>query len=141
MISVTLAQKLKRVGLDWTPTKYDFFMVPDRGLDDQIFVISDLAVIVEKLHGQLAITFHGTPEWALDHVVVTEAIWLPTETQLRELLEARLVTERQPAVRLTSVSDGYWCEIQLQERVVLFEAFGAGEAYGLALLYVLENGN
>ena len=138
MISLALAQQLKTAGLNWSPAKNDFFVVPDRGLDEQVFVISDLAVIVEKLHGQLSITFHGTPEWALDHVVVSEAVWLPTETQLREILEFRLVTERQPAIRLSSVSDGYWCEIQFQERLVIFESFGAAEAYGTALLYVLE---
>jgi len=138
MISLALAQKLKKAGLNWSPIKNDFFVVPDRGLDEQIFVITDLAVIVEKLHGQLSITFHGTPEWALDQVVITEAVWLPTESQLREMLELRLVVERQPAIRLSSVSDGYWCEIQFQERVVIFEAFGAAEAYGTALLYVLE---
>ena len=32
------------------------------------------------------ITFHGSIEWAVDYVVLTEAVWLPSETQLRDLL-------------------------------------------------------
>ena len=139
MISVDLARKLRDTGLVWTPAKNDFFCVPDRGMNDKVFVISDMAVLVEMFQGQLSVMFHGTPEWALDHIVVTELVWLPTETQLRSLLEERLVAEPAPAVRLACVSDGYWCEIKYRQQTVAFEAFGANEAYGLALLYILEN--
>ncbi len=139
MISLSVAQKLKEAGLDWTPTVYDFFMVPTPGLDDAIYVISDMAVIVEKLHGHLAVTFHGTPEWALDYILVSELVWLPTEAQLRALLERELVTEAQPALKLMSSPDGYVCEIQFQGQTQEFEAFGASDAYGLALLQVMTS--
>jgi hypothetical protein len=139
MLSLTLAQELKAAGLSWTPAKNDFFGIPDRGLDDMVFVISDMTVYVQKLRGQLAITFHGAVEWALDHIMVAEVVWLPTETQLRELLEQHLLSEPEPNLILTSTSDGYCCEIQFREETLTFEAFGASEAYGLALLHVLEN--
>lgn len=138
MISIALARKLKEVGLKWTPAKNDFFMIPDRGLDDNIFVITDMTVFVETLSGQLAVTFHGTAEWALDHVQVSELIWLPTETQLRELIEQRLVGEPEPALVLISTADGYRCEIRFKEKFLAFEGFGVAELYGQVLLYLLQ---
>jgi hypothetical protein len=141
MLSLTLAQELKAAGLTWTPTKNDFFAIPDRGLDEGVYVISDMTVLVERVNGQMAVTFHGTAEWALDHVFVTDLVWLPSESQLRELLEQRLLGEAEPTFQLTSTADGYWCEIHFQSERILFEAFGATEAYGMALLYVLRQQN
>jgi hypothetical protein len=141
MLSLTLAQELKAAGLAWTPTKNDFFAIPERGLDEGVYVISDMTVLVERVNGHLAVTFHGTVEWALDHVFVADLVWLPSERQLRELLEQRLVGEVEPVFQLTSTADGYWCEIHFQGERVLFEAFGATEAYGTALLYVLRQQN
>ncbi|MBI1882219.1 MAG: pilus assembly protein CpaE [Chloroflexi bacterium] len=139
MLSLSLAQELKTAGLAWTPAKNDFFAIPDRELDEAIYVISDMTVLVELVNGQLAVTFHGSVEWALDHVFVADLVWLPSETQLRELLEQRLLGEPEPSLQLTSTADGYWCEIRFHEEHLLFEAFGACEAYGAALLHVLRN--
>lgn len=141
MLSLTLAKELKATGLAWTPTQNDFFAVPDRGMDENTFVISDITVLVELVKGQLAVTFHGTAEWALDHVLVADLVWLPTETQLRELLEQHLLGEPEPVLQLTSTADGYWCEIRWQRERLLFEAFGAAEAYATALLHVLQHQN
>jgi hypothetical protein len=139
VLSLSLAKQLKAAGLSWIPTQNDFFAIPDRGLDDVIFVISDMTVLVEKLGGQLAVTFHGAIEWALDYVMVAELIWLPTETQLRELLEQHLIGEPQPALTLVSTPDGYRGEIQFQGETRVFEGFGVSEVYGTALLHVLTN--
>jgi hypothetical protein len=139
MLSLTLAKDLKAAGLAWTPAPNDFFAVPDRGLDEESFVISDMTVLVELVKGQLAVTFHGTAEWALDHVLVADLVWLPTETQLRDLLEQHLLEEAEPSLRLTSTADGYRCELQFRGEPLFFEAFGASEAYGAALLYVLQS--
>ena len=139
MLSLMLARQLKQAGLSWTPTKNDFFAIPDRELDDFVFVISDMTVMVERLHGQLAVTFHGALEWALDYMMIADLVWLPSETQLRELLERRLVSGPQPALTLTSTSDGYQCQIQFRGQRLTFESFGVSETYGAALLYVLEN--
>jgi hypothetical protein len=138
VLSLTLARRLKKAGLTWTPAKNDFFAVPDRGLDDVIFVISDMTVLVEKLWGQLAVTFHGAVEWALDHILIAELVWLPTETQLREALEQRLVGEPQPALTLISTPDGYRCEIKFRGQTITFEGFGVSEVYGTALLHLLN---
>ena len=82
---------------------------------------------------------HGAVEWALDHVMVAELIWVPTETQLRELLEDHLVGEPQPALSLVSTPDGYRSEIQFREETLVFEGFGVSEVYGTALLHIFEN--
>jgi hypothetical protein len=138
MLSLSLARQLKAAGLAWTPAKNDFFAVPDRELDDLIFVISDMTVMVEEVGGQLAVTFHGAVEWALDHVLLAELVWLPTETQLREALEQRLVGEPQPALSLVSTPDGYRCEIRYRGQTLVFEGFGVSEIYALALLHILQ---
>jgi hypothetical protein len=138
MLSLSTARQLKEAGLPWTPTLHDFFAIPDRGFDDEVFVISNMFANVEWLRGHLAVTFLGSAEWALNHIMVTELVWLPTEAQLREELEKRIVVERHPGLKLISTPDGYACEIQFQNQWLRFEAFGAGEAYAAALLYVLR---
>ncbi len=139
MLSIPLAQELKKYGLTWNVTKNDFFVVPDRGLDDNIFVINDMTVLVEKLSGRLEVTFHGAVEWALDHVEVSELIWLPREEQLRELLEQGLIGQPEPALVLISTADGYRCEISFHELFLAFESFGVSDVYGAALLYILQS--
>jgi hypothetical protein len=140
MLSLALAQQLKAAGLTWTPARNDFFAIPDRDLDDSVFVINEMTAMVERLGGQLAVTFHGAVEWALDHIVISDLVWLPTEAQLRDLLEQRLVGEPQPALSLVSTADGYRCQIQFRGEVLAFEAFGVSESYGAALLHVLQRG-
>ena len=141
MLSITLAEQLKDAGLVWTPRLHDFFILPERDLDEQIFVISDMMVDVEKLRNQHLITFNGAPEWAMDYVLVSDALWMPTEAQLRDTLEQQLLNEPQPTVRLSTTVDGYRCDVHWQGESRLFEAFGASEAYGLALLFVLREMN
>lgn len=138
MLSLNLARELKGAGLIWIPAQNDFFGIPDRGFDDSTFVITDMTVLVETVKGELAVTFHGTAEWALDHVLIADLVWLPTETQLRELLEQRLIGEPEPSLRLTSTADGYRCEIQFRGEMLRFDAFGASEAYASALLHLLK---
>ena len=139
MLSINLAQQLKVSGLEWQLQKNDFFYILDRGFDDTVFVVTDMTVLVEKLHGNLAITFHGTVEWALDHVLVTELVWLPSESQLREELEKHLIGETEPSLVLISTADGYRCEIRFKGEFLAFEAFGVSDVYATALLYVLQN--
>jgi hypothetical protein len=137
MLTLSTAQELKEAGLSWTPALHDFFAIPDRDFDDKVFVISDILVNVEMLRDQLAATFHGTVEWALDHVVVDELVWLPTEEQLRQELEKRLIAGPSQGVKLTSTPDGYVCEFLVGDQWLRFEAFDASAAYAAALLHVL----
>lgn len=138
MLSLAVAQELKAAGLPWTPTAHDFFGIPNRGMDERLFVISDVMTYIETIRGQPAVTFHGAVEWALDYVMLSEVIWIPREEQLREMVEVWLRAEAPPALTLTSTRDGYRCEIRQWGETVPFEAFGAGEAYARALIYLLR---
>ena len=83
MLSLTVAQQLKAAGLKWTPKLHDFFAVPNRGLDERVFVIGDVLTYVEVVRGQLSVTFHGAVEWALDYVAVEEIVWLLRAPEIR----------------------------------------------------------
>ncbi len=88
MLPLDLALALRDAGLRWEPRPGDAFAVPDRDLDDQVFVLSDM--VVQTLHppdGPPILAFNGTTEWALDSLEAHEAVWLPREDQLRTLLE------------------------------------------------------
>jgi hypothetical protein len=88
VISLDLAVALRDAGLKWLPEPGDRFAIPDRDLDDAVFVLSDMTIEVHELpagEGTI-IGFNGTTEWALDDVDKEEAVWLPREDQLRELL-------------------------------------------------------
>ena len=44
MISVDLVVRLKAAGLVWTPASGDRFHLPDRDLDDTVFVVSEMTI-------------------------------------------------------------------------------------------------
>lgn len=86
MISLDLGRALQRVGISWTPSPGDRFMVPDRDLDDHVFVVSDMVVEVRETPSGPLLAFNGTTEWALDSLEAGDAVWLPREDQLRTLI-------------------------------------------------------
>jgi hypothetical protein len=136
MLTVETARKLKAAGLEWHPALHDFFAIPDHGLDERIFVIADLPANLAVFQGQQVFTFEGAAEWAMDYIVTTEAVWLPTESQLRQAVEAR--TPDAP-ILLSISPDGYECSIVFRpEAAVSFRATSAEEAYAQALLFLLQ---
>jgi hypothetical protein len=108
-------------------------------MDDRVCVISDMLVTVEFLRGLQVVSFQGASEWALDSLVTTEAIWMPTEEQLRQSLEAALMATDEPQIRLFSGLNKARCEFYFQNQLVVFEAGHACDAYAQALLHVLRN--
>jgi len=100
VISRELAERLRDAGLGWQPTAGDRFVVPDRDMDDDVFVVSGMAVDVHDLPGGQVIGFNGTVEWALDSILAAEVVWLPREDQLRDRLGAAFV-------RLEAVPPGW----------------------------------
>lgn len=87
MLTRELALALRDAGVTWAPGKGDRFFVPDRDLDDEVFVVSDMVVEVLDVPGAGRIlAFNGTTEWALDSLEARSAVWLPREDQLRVLL-------------------------------------------------------
>ena len=136
MISTELAQRLKTAGLEWRPAERDFFMMPEHNLDEQIFVVSALPALVQNFHSEMSITFHGSIEWALDYVLLSEAVWLPTETQMRALV-ANAIGPDAP-LRLDRTAAGYRVQIASGPELLDFDAEDAENAYALALLHMLE---
>ena len=90
VISIELAKRLRDAGVRWIPAAGDRFVIPDRDMDDEVFVLSDMTVDVHEFETGRVIGFNGTVEWALDSVEQETAFWLPSETQLRELLGSDL---------------------------------------------------
>ncbi len=134
-VSADLAQKLNLAGLEWKPTLHDFFMVPDTAVADRVFVMSDMMAGLSVLQGHHAITFNGAVEWALDFVYLLDALWVPTEAQIRTRLVNKL-TNNALTLRLTG--DAYECEIRPAEAPLVFSAPTAADAYGRAMLFLLE---
>ena len=132
MLSLALAKQLKKAGLDWSPQLLDIFIIPDRGLDDTPFVLTDVMAYVELFRGSPMVTFHGTAEWALDYVLQSEAVWLPSEAQLHELLR-----DYGASFTLSTVPAGYRCALIRGGEQIDFDAADAADAYGSALLHLL----
>ena len=130
MISVPLARKLRDGGLRWTPASGDRFVVADRGMDDEVFTLSEMTVEVHQFTSGPVIGFNGTTEWALDSIEADRSIWLPGEAQLRERLGGTF--------RSLTRDDGSWTvTIEVTGRTLVFSDADAAEAYGFALLHLV----
>jgi hypothetical protein len=136
MIGLETARKLKEAGLTWQPLHGDRFVAPDRNLDDLVFVVNDMATIIEMWQGAPAVTFHGTPEWALDYLYLGETLWLPHESQLRELLRRMLAEAGSDTFDLLYADGSYTCRFAYRDEAVAFRADTAEEAYAAALLHL-----
>jgi hypothetical protein len=126
MIPLDLAVRLRDAGLAWQPAAGDRFVAPDRDMDDDVFVLSDMTIQVYEVPEGSLIGFNGTTEWALDDLDKDEAVWLPREDQLRELLGEHFVA-------LSRDAGGYLVRSAGGD----FRARGADQAYGEALLHLL----
>jgi hypothetical protein len=136
VISIRLARALRDAGLIWTPARGDWFIVVDRGMDHEVFVLSDMTIELHQYPGGPVFGFNGTTEWALDSLEQRDTLWLPAEHQLRDRLGAAFDRlERHEAgfrVHTRTVSgvdgaDGAWPGPP-------YDAADPAEAYGLALL-------
>lgn len=131
VISLDLAKRLRDAGVRWEPAPGDKFVLPDRGMDDEVFVLSNMTIDVHDFPSGRVIGFNGTVEWALDSVEAEAALWLPSEEQLRDLLGGTFV-------RLYRSGDQYGVTLEIAGRVVEVVAGDPPEAYGRALLYLAD---
>jgi hypothetical protein len=131
MISVELALRLQDAGLRWRPGSGDRFVIPGRGMDADVFVVSELTIDVLQAPTGPLIRFNGTTEWALDSVPQEATVWLPREDQLRDALGRRFR-------RLETIGDGFAVVVEgpggADERHVDDDA---ERAYARALLSLL----
>ncbi len=126
MLSVHLAKRLRAAGLPWAPARGDRFVVPDRGMDDEVFVLSDMTVELHDMPYGRVVGFNGTVEWSLDSVRIGEVLWLPSEGQLRDRLGERFD-------RLERCADGFIVVVDEQR----FSHRDAECAYAEAVLTLL----
>lgn len=136
MLSLDTALKLKYAGLKWLPKINDFFAIPDRGMDDRIFVVSDMLVTLESIFNTQVVSFQGAPEWALDSLVITEVVWIPSESQLRQALEDALDGTNQYKLSFIISKGNYRCIFTNQGVQLDIEDHDASETYAKALLAV-----
>jgi hypothetical protein len=131
MLTLRTARRLRDAGLAWHPQEGDRFVLPDRGMDERVFTISEMVVEVRSTAGAQVIAFNGTTEWALDSIEQAEAIWLPREEQLREALGGAFLSLRR-------ADDGWRCTVRAGGAIVEVAAGDASEAYAEAILAVLR---
>lgn len=132
MISVDLAVELNDAGLQWVPANGDRFHIPDRGMDHHVFSISEMTVGVDDSPGGRLIRFNGAVEWALDSIQQNEVVWLPSESQLRDRLGGSFRS-------LTAEDGGFVCVVSHDDEVDSYRADTPEDAYGKALLDLLED--
>lgn len=136
MISERLAVALRDAGLRWTPAAGDRFVIPQPELDGQVFTLSEMTIEAHHYPTGTVLGFNGTTEWALDSVAQDEALWLPREDQLRELLGAVFVSLRREDAdgRATFVVTTRGPDVGERED----RAETAADAYALALLALVR---
>jgi len=129
VISVPTARALRTSGLAWEPTSGDRFVITDRGMDEEVFVLSEMVVEAQEHATGRVLGFNGTTEWALDSVDAEQAVWLPREGQLRELLGSAFAG-------LARTGDGFVVRTREGDGERTSTAPDAEEAYALAVLAV-----
>ena len=134
MITLELATALAARGLVWHPASGDRFHIPDRDLDDEVFVVSGIAIEVSELPSGSEMRFNGTVEWALDSIEKDEVVWLPREEQMRHALGSRFLRLE----RMTGEAGGFVVVLTGEERYVDIDV---ERAYARALLSVLPGGS
>ncbi len=132
VLSVATARALHEAGLQWTPARGDSFVIPDRDMDSDVFVLSDMTIEVHRFPAATVIGFNGTTEWALDSVEQSDALWIPAEHQLRGLLGDAFAG-------LAPTGDGYRVTLRVDGVTSGYDGAEPAEAYALALLHLLES--
>lgn len=131
MISTELAVALREAGLVWRPASGDRFQLDEPEFEADVFTVSEMTIEPREYATGAILAFNGTTEWALDSVAQADALWLPREDQLRELL-------RGAFRRLERLADTHRVEIEFAGERQAFEHPQPEDAYGLALLHILR---
>jgi hypothetical protein len=115
----------------WHPAAGDAFRIDLVEVDDEVFFLSDMTVEAHTLMTGTELGFNGTTEWALDSVAIEDALWLPSESQLRVLLGSafRSLTVVDARSRVSAEIDGTRFD---------FDDDQAEDAYARALIALLD---
>ena len=136
MISRELALQLRDAGLVWHPESGDRFQLDlpsnvEADVEADTFTVSEMTIETHRFPSGTILGFNGTTEWALDSVSIGDAVWLPREDQLREMLRATFRGLRR-------LPDAFEVEIELDGGSRRYEHPDPAEAYGMALLALIE---
>ncbi|MGS0561078.1 pilus assembly protein CpaE [Microbacterium aurugineum] len=136
MITRELAVALREAGLVWHPAEGDRFQLdlPDEvelDAEADVFTVSEMTIEARQTPSGTDLAFNGTTEWALDAVTLADAVWLPREDQLRELLRGTFRT-------LVRLDDAFRVDIEIADAALSFEHPDPAEAYGRALLALIS---
>ena len=135
MISRDLAIALRDAGLAWHPESGDRFQLDlpeavEAEFEADVFTVSDMTIEAHRYPTGTILGFNGTTEWALDSVALADAVWLPREDQLRELLRSTFRALRR-------LGDAFEVEVEIAGDRRRFEHPDVSEAYGRALLELI----
>jgi hypothetical protein len=132
VIATELARALQDSGLVWRPAVGDAFRIDHVEADADVFYLSDMTVEAHDLVTGTELGFNGTTEWALDSVSIDEALWLPSETQLRDALGIAFHG-------LTTSPDGFLVTAEIDGALIEFVAQRPEDAYAHALIALLDS--
>lgn len=131
VVSDALADELEQAGLRWNPGPGDQFKIKAQALGEEVFILSHMVIEAKEFDTGTVLGFNGTTEWALDSVAKEDALWLPREDQLRELLGGTFVA-------LESGAGGYRVRTTTRGAERTFEADRPADAYAQALLALVH---
>jgi hypothetical protein len=131
VIDTETARQLRDAGLHWQPEPGDRFVVLDRGMDREVFMLSEMTVEVHGIGDRRVFGFNGTTEWALDSVAERDSVWLPREGQLRALLAGTFRALRRDG-------EQWLVELEVNGHPISTTHPDAEEAYAQALLRLIQ---
>jgi hypothetical protein len=105
-------------------------VIPQPDLAGEVFTLSEMTIEAREYPGGTILGFNGTTEWALDSVAKDEALWLPREDQLRDLLGRTFVALRRSEAGFTVTVTGVDGDRE-------YAASSAPDAYAAALLALI----
>ena len=131
MISTEMALTLRAAGLVWHPQSGDRFQLDEPEFEADVFTVSEMTIEPREYPTGRILAFNGTTEWALDSVALEDALWLPHEHQLRELLRGAFRALRR-------LPDTHEVEIVIGDEHRAFQHPEPADAYALAVLELLR---
>ena len=131
MISTEMAVALRDAGLVWRPRSGDRFQLDEPEFEADVFTVSEMTIEPREYPTGRILAFNGTTEWALDSVAQDDALWLPREDQLREMLRSSFRALRR-------LADTHEVELNIGDEVLVFEHPEPADAYALAVLELLR---
>ncbi|MDZ8172006.1 pilus assembly protein CpaE [Microbacterium xanthum] len=131
MISTEMAVALREAGLVWRPESGDRFQLDEPEFEADVFTVSEMTVEPREYPTGRILAFNGTTEWALDSVALEDALWLPHEAQLREMLRGTFRSLRR-------LADTHEVAIRVAQEDLVFEHPEPCDAYALAVLELLR---